>query len=272
MPPSICRMESMEPLIDSHCHLDLPAFDTDRRQVIANARRRGVVAFVVPGTTAAAWPRLLELCRTEQGLYPALGLHPYFLADHRPQHLEALRLLAMEARPVAIGEIGLDFQLSNLDRKAQQALFRAQLRLAAELSLPVILHVRKAHDAVLKALEEIPVPGGICHAFNGSLQQAERYMKLGFLFGFGGMVTYARSRRLHRLSCGLPLSHLVLETDAPDMSGVRHRGRRNSPEYLPEILRAVARLRGLSQEEVARATTTNLCRCLRLSPPPLPEG
>ena len=254
----------MTPLIDSHCHLDLPPFDRDRQQVIRNAKKKGVIAFIVPGTTAAGWPKLLALCQETPGLYPALGLHPYFMADHLPEHLEKLRLLAGMQRPVALGEIGLDFQLPNPDKPAQQALFRAQLALAAELELPVILHVRKAHEAVLAALQEIPVPGGICHAFNGSVQQAERYMKLGFMFGFGGMITYARSRRLHRLLCALPLSHLVLETDAPDMSGARHRGQRNSPEYLPEILRAVARLRGLPQAQIAHLTNANLCRCLGL--------
>ncbi len=255
----------MHEIIDSHCHLDLPAFDPDRKEVIARAREAGVIAFVVPGTTAGGWEKLLRITGESDCLYPALGLHPYFMEAHRPEDLATLAALCRERRPVAIGEIGLDFQLEKFDAGAQEALLKAQLRLAAELDLPVILHVRKAHDAMLKALRRSGVQGGICHAFNGSLQQAQQYMKLGFLFGFGGMLTYARSHRLHRLARALPLDRIVLETDAPDMAGALHHGERNSPEYLPEVLDALARIREEPATEVARQTTENVRRLLRLT-------
>ncbi len=251
-------------LVDSHCHLDFPEFDRDRDQVLARARAAGVGAFIVPGTTAARFPRLLALTASEADLHPALGLHPWFMDEHTPEDLAALERLAVSEPLVAIGEIGLDFQLPEYDAPAQVALFEAQLRLARRLELPVILHIRKAHQAVLEALHRTGVQGGICHAFNGSLQQAEQYMKLGFLFGFGGMLTYPNARRLHRLARELPLDHLVLETDAPSMSGARHRGQRNSPEFLPEVLETLARLREEEPREIASRTTQNVARLFGL--------
>ena len=251
-------------LVDSHCHLDFPEFDSDRDQVLARARAAGVGAFIVPGATAARFPHLLALTKAEADLHPALGLHPWFMDEHTPDDLETLERLAGCEALVAIGEIGLDFQLPEYDTRAQTALFETQLRLARERELPVILHVRKAHEAVLESLRRTGVHGGICHAFNGSLQQAEQYMKLGFLFGFGGMVTYPNARRLHRLARELPLDHLALETDAPSMSGARHRGQRNSPEYLPEVLEALARLRDEEPREIARRTTRNVERIFGL--------
>ncbi|HIE56060.1 MAG TPA: TatD family deoxyribonuclease, partial [Chromatiaceae bacterium] len=211
------------PLIfDSHCHLDFPEFDADRDQVIRRARAAGVVGFVVPGTTCGGWKNLLKITSQYPELYPALGLHPWFMDEHTEDDLDQLRNLARRHHPIAIGEIGLDFQLPEHNTDAQVKLLKAQLHIAAELDLPVILHVRKAHETMLRALGEVKVPRGICHAFNGSLQQAERYMKLGFRFGFGGMLTHPNARRLHNLARELPLEHIVLETDAPSMSGARH--------------------------------------------------
>ena len=263
----------MPELIDSHCHLDFPDFDEDRWEVIRRARAAGVEAFVVPGTTRGGWRKLLEITDQSEYLHPALGLHPYFMEEHQPEDLLALEELAGERRPVAIGEIGLDFQLPEYQAEAQLELLEAQLRLARELDLPVILHVRKAHDIMLKALRKAGVRGGICHAFNGSLQQAQQYMQLGFLFGFGGMLTYQRSHRLRHLARELPLERLVLETDAPDMPGALHRGARNSPEYLPEVLETLSRIRGQPQEAVARQTTANVRRVLALPErtPPAPD-
>ncbi len=242
-------------LFDSHCHLDLPAFDADRAEVLGRARAAGVVEMVVPGVSAAGWPGLLELCRAEPGLHPALGLHPLF--SHEEADLERLRETVKRERPAAIGEIGLDFHEGDTDRDRQQALFEAQLALAVEYELPVILHVRKAHDQVLAALRRHPLPGGIAHAFNGSMQQAQAYIDLGFRLGFGGMLTYERSTRLRRLAAELPLEAIVLESDAPDMSPAAHRGGRNSPEYLPEVLTALAAIRPEPIEELAARTTLN---------------
>lgn len=244
-------------LIDTHCHLDVPEFDPDRDCVLRRCRDLGLAAIVVPGVDAAALPGLLALCRREPLCWPALGLHPMYTDRHRPQDVETLRALVARERPVAIGEIGLDFYVPDADREAQQALFEAQLRIAAAADLPVLLHARKAHDQTLATLRRIRVRGGIAHAFNGSLEQARQYLDLGFKLGIGGMVTFERSRKIRRLAAELPLSALVLETDAPDMPPAAHQHRRNSPEYLPEILEALARVRGQDADTVAEQTTNN---------------
>ncbi len=245
-------------IIDSHCHLDVTAFDADRGAVLQQARDVGVHGIVVPGVTAAGWDGLWELCAGEPDLYPALGLHPVYLEAHNAADLGRLQGWLADHRPVAIGEIGLDYYLGELDRERQQALFEAQLELAREAGLPVILHVRKSHEQVLATLKRIRVPGGIAHAFNGSLQQAQQYMDLGFRFGFGGMLTYERSSRLRTLARQLPAEAIVLETDAPDMVVSRHRGERNSPEYLPQVLAALAGVRGEAKADLAAQTTANV--------------
>lgn len=244
-------------MIDTHCHLDVEAFDPDRAEVIAAARNAGVGAMVVPGISAEGWGALLSLCASEADLYPALGLHPIFLERHRDAHLSELERLIDELRPIAVGEIGLDFFLRDLDRERQRTLFEAQLELAAAASLPVIIHARKSHDQVLAALKRIRVPGGIAHAFNGSRQQAGKYMDLGFKLGVGGMLTFERSTKLRALARNLPLEALVLETDAPDMAVAAHRGERNSPEFLPDVLAALADVRREAPALVAAQTTRN---------------
>jgi TatD DNase family protein len=251
-------------IVDTHCHLDVPAFDADRDQVLAAARRNGVSAIVVPGIHAPGWNGLLELCARNADLYPALGLHPVYLERHREGDLRDLEERLTRDRPLAVGEIGLDFLVEGLDHARQQRLFEAQLTLARDAGLPVLLHVRKAHDQVLSILKRIRVIGGIAHAFNGSLQQAGRYMDLGFRLGFGGMLTYQRSSRLRALARQLPLTALVLETDAPDMTVAAHRGERNSPEYLPDCLQALAEVRDEAPEAVAAQTSTNACELLGL--------
>jgi TatD DNase family protein len=244
-------------LYDTHCHLDVGEFDADRDTVIARARAAGVEDFLVPGIHRDEWPALLALCRREPACHPALGLHPVYLARHRPEHLAELDAWLDRERPLAVGEIGLDFALRGLDPEAQQALFDDQLTLARDHGLPVVLHCRKAHDAMLQSLKRARVRGGICHAFNGSLQQAQAYIELGFKLGFGGMLTYPRSTKLRKLAAELPLGALVLETDAPDLTVASHQYQRNSPEYLPEVLAAMAEVRDMAPGDVAAATTAN---------------
>lgn len=246
-------------LFDTHCHLDVEMFDADREAVLTRARARGVTRLVIPGLYLGGWQQLLSLCEQEEGLYPALGLHPLYLEQHRLEDIYALAEWVNEHKPIAIGEIGLDFHIKELDQKRQHQLFEAQLGIARESDLPVLLHVRKAHDQILATLRRLTVRGGIAHAFNGSLQQAQQYIDLGFKLGFGGMVTYERSSKLRRMVKALPLSAMVLETDAPDMSPADHHGERNSPEYLPEVLTALAGLRDESPEEIAAQTTINAC-------------
>ena len=251
-------------LIDTHCHLDVEEFAPDREQVLARCAAAGVTRLVVPGIVAATWGQLLELCAQHDGLYPALGLHPVYLDMHTPQDVELLRHAIDQNHPVAVGEIGLDFFVAGLDQERQKTLLGAQLQVAREAELPVLLHVRKAHDQALSLLKKNRVCGGICHAFNGSLQQARQYIDMGFKLGFGGMLTYERSNHLRRLAAELPPEAIVLETDAPDMSVASHHGERNSPEYLPQCLAALAELRDEPLEELARQTTANALAVLNL--------
>ena len=244
-------------LIDTHCHLDVADFDLDRDQVLAQARAAGVSRILVPAIQAAGWPGLISLCQREVGLFPALGLHPVFLEKHQTKDLIELERLIATVQPVAIGEIGLDYFLPDLDRARQQYLFEEQLKLAAHADLPVVLHVRKAHDQVIGCLRRIRIRGGIAHAFSGSIQQAHQYLDLGFKLGFGGMLTFARSSRLRALAQALPLDALVLETDAPDLTVAAHQGERNSPAYLPDVLFALAQVRGQDPEFLAAQTSNN---------------
>jgi TatD DNase family protein len=253
------------PLIDTHCHLDVEEFDLDRDQVLADARAAGLTGIVIPAIHAAGWPRLLRLCAMAPDLHPALGLHPVYLAQHRPEHIADLERALAEARPLAVGEIGLDFYKVGLDPARQQALFEAQLVLARDAGLPVLLHVRKAHDQVLATLKRLRVRGGIAHAFNGSLQQAGQYLDLGFRLGFGGMLTFERSLKLRPLAQALPIEAIVLETDAPDLTVAAHCGERNSPAYLPDVLATLAQVRNADPAELAVQTSCNAREVLGLA-------
>ena len=245
-------------MFDTHCHLDFPEFDADREHVLQHCRQLGLEGVLVPGVSAASWSRLLALTDQHADLFPALGLHPMFIDEHRDEHLLELEKLLQADRAVALGEIGLDFFLPQLDRLRQQHFFQAQLQLAVRYQLPVILHVRKAHDQVLSLLRQHRLPGGIVHAFSGSYQQAQQYIELGFMLGFGGAMTWPRATKLQSLAARLPLSSLVLETDAPDMRPFGIDSHRNSPEYLPQIASFLADLRGLDVAELRRVTTHNV--------------
>jgi len=244
-------------LFDTHCHLDTDAFDADRDQVLADARNAGVRHLLIPAIRRDGWDKLWELCAGDADMYPAIGLHPCMLEEHRASDIEALEAFAGRNRPAAIGEIGLDYAVKSLDRERQQTLLESQLAIAEKHRLPVLLHVRKAHDPMLLTLKRYRLVGGIAHAFNGSEQQARRYREMGFRLGFGGMLTYPNARHLHELAAQLPLQSIVLETDAPDMSGAAHRYQRNSPAYLPEVLSTLAQLKQLPAATIARETTKN---------------
>ena len=251
-------------LVDSHCHLDASEFNADRSDVIARARAAGVQVQVVPAVTAASWPTLRETCRMAEGLYPAYGLHPMFLDAHRPEHLDDLRGWIERERPCAVGECGLDFFVAGLDAELQQHYFMGQLRMAREFDLPVIVHARRAVDAVIAAIKQVGGLRGVVHSFPGSPEQAAQLHKLGFLLGLGGPLTYDRAQRLQRLVATMPLEQLLLETDAPDQPDAGIRGGRNEPARLPVILETVARLRGQPAEDIAAQTTANAKRLFGL--------
>ena len=252
-------------IVDTHCHLDVIDFDVDRSQVLQRCRHDGINKIVIPAIQSKTWPNIVELCNAEVGLYPAFGLHPVFLKQHHPEDINKLDDLLEKVRPIAVGEIGLDFYIKELDQQRQLALFEAQLFIAKKHDLPVILHVRKAHDQVLQLLKKIKVKGGFCHAFNGSMQQAEKYIELGFKLGFGGTLTYENSTKIHQLAKLLPLESIVLETDAPDMVVESHRGERNSPEYIVDALFALATIKKESIEFIAKQTTQNADNVMNFS-------
>jgi TatD DNase family protein len=249
-------------LIDTHCHLDAAEFDADRDAVYAAAIEAGVERIVVPGVTVNRKFRPKSKIADYPACLEAYGIHPLYVDQSSPEDICRLRGWLQQAPPVAIGEIGLDFYVDGLDTERQTHFFVEQLKLAREFDLPVLLHVRRAVDPVLKQLRRIRVRGGIAHAFNGSRQQAGEFIKLGFGLGFGGTLTFSGSTRIRELAKTLPLESIVLETDAPDIPPAWLNGGRNSPSELPRIADVLAELRGLSSPEVIAATAANARRLL----------
>ncbi len=251
-------------LFDTHSHIDVDGFDEDRKDVIDRAREAGVLEQLVPAIEYATWPALRQVCSENEGLHAIYGLHPLFLSSHRPEHLERLREWIERERPLAIGECGLDFLDPGLDRDLQQALFSAHVGLGREFDLPLVIHARRAVDAVILHLKGTPGIRGIVHSFAGSADQARALHKLGILIGIGGPVTYPRARRLRSIVATMPLEQLVLETDSPDQPLCGRQGQRNEPSLLADVLASVAELRGESPEDLAAATTRNARELLRL--------
>jgi TatD DNase family protein len=275
--------------IDSHCHLDAPEFAHDRLDVLQRAQLQGVTACVMPAVQAKDFEPLIQFARITGQPY-ALGIHPLYVPQAQEsdlqllaQHLERALTLNSEGasndpRLVALGEIGLDLWVPKLCeppmREKQEFFYHAQLKLAKTFKLPVIMHVRKSADALLKGLRQTKVQGGIAHAFNGSLQQAQMFIDMGFALGFGGAMTYDRALQLRQLATNLPMTAIVLETDAPDilphwlyrtqsqrqLEGVPQG--RNEPSELPRIGAVLAHLRGDSLESVAACTVHNTLRVL----------
>ncbi|WP_167006079.1 TatD family hydrolase [Comamonas sp. Tr-654] len=257
--------------IDTHCHLDAPEFAPDRDAVRAAAQAAGVTHLVIPAVQRSHWQDVIALAHRHGDSY-ALGIHPLYTPGAQESDVAALRELLSQQRGdphlVAVGEIGLDFFVPGLDEQRQIWFYEQQIRLAREFELPVILHVRKSSDRLLKTLRQHRVAGGIAHAFNGSAQQAQAFIDLGFKLGFGGAITYERALKLRELAASLPLQALVLETDAPDIpphwlyttAEQRAAGQpqgRNSSAELPRIAAEIAQLRGMDIEQLAQASTAN---------------
>lgn len=254
-------------LVDTHCHLAAVEFASDRGVVAAAARAAGVSAIVVPAVDVTSFAEVRVCCTRYSGCAAAYGIHPLYVRNAGSADLATLqewllRTLAGSEQPVAVGEIGLDLFVSDPAFDRQEQFFVEQLKIARETDLPVLLHVRRAIDPVLKYLRRIRVRGGIAHAFNGSRQQADEFIKLGFKLGFGGAMTHAGSTRIRRLAASLPLESIVLETDAPDMPPAWLGGGRNTPLALPGINEVLAGLRAIDASELARATSANACTAL----------
>ena len=244
-------------LFDSHCHLAATEFDSDRDAVIASAKAAGVMQQLIPAVDYASWQTIKHICVQHSGLLPAYGLHPMYLDQHRPEHLSQLEQWLTTEQPAAVGECGLDFFVEGLDPIAQRYYFEAQLLLAKQFNLPVVIHARKSLDEVIKLLRVANVDQGVVHSFSGSPQQAEQLFELGFMLGIGAVISFDRAKRLRQLVSTMPIKFLLLETDAPDQPGALHRGERNQPAYLPEVANCISQLRGESIEYIAEHTTAN---------------
>jgi TatD DNase family protein len=248
----VLQSEDWPGLIDTHCHLDLEPLSLDLAAVVSAAHLAGVTDFVVPGVHPSGWERIAGLARENRNVFPAFGIHPMHAAaadDHSLSRLESL-----STSGVALGEIGLDPSYT-VAMECQERVFREQLRLAVSLGLPVLVHCRRAFQRTLRILQEEGARhvGGIMHAFSGSPEMAREFIRLGFAISISGMVTRDNALRLPRLVRELPLEELVLETDAPDMTPQRYRGRPNQPAYLMETLHEVARIKGVHAIVAARS-------------------
>lgn len=263
-------------LVDTHCHLDTAEFDADRDALVAAAKvgagGTAVGNIVVPAVERANFGAVASVCREYPGCAPAYGIHPMYVDRARPEDLDALGETLAREPAVAVGEIGLDRHVEPRDDARQEYYFVEQLQIARAFDLPVLLHVRKAIDPILKHLRENRVRGGIAHAFNGSRQQAEEFIKLGFKLGCGGAMTFTGSQRIRVLAATLPLDSLVLETDAPDIPPAWKNGGRNTPADLLPIAATLAELRQLPLAEIAAATTRNACAVLPRLKKNLPTG
>ncbi|GAB2476227.1 TatD family hydrolase [Comamonas humi] len=262
--------------IDTHCHWDAPELDADRDALREQARAVGVGHCVIPAVERGNWQTVRELAQRFGDSY-ALGIHPLYTGRAHEDDIAALDALLHEChddpRLVAVGEIGLDFFVPGLDAERQTWFYEQQLGLARRHGLPVLLHVRKSSDQLLKALRARPAIGGIAHAFNGSAQQAAHFVDQGFALGFGGALTYDRALHLRRLAQDLPADSIVMETDAPDIpphwlyttAEQRAQGAaqgRNTPAELPRIAAELAQLRRVDLDGWRRQTTANACRVL----------
>ena len=254
--------------VDTHCHVDALEFQDTLPEIMARAAGEGVQAILLPTVQASDWDQAKDLVNQFSkyipGLVYTLGIHPLYINQAHEDDIDVLKSHIEQSlddpRFVGVGEIGLDYFVEGLDPQRQEYFFHAQLDLAEQFQLPVILHVRRSQDAILKALRKRKVPGGIAHAFNGSHQQAEQFIELGFKLGFGGAATYDRALQIRRLLQEMPLDCIVTETDSPDIPPVWLKGeggKFNEPALLPRIARQLAEIRGIGDEVFASAVWQN---------------
>jgi TatD DNase family protein len=259
--------------LDTHCHLDASEFDLDREAVIERAVATGVAGVLIPAVQAKDFNTVKQLAHHAASKLPAtcytLGIHPLYTPQAQKQDIatlkQAIEMSLDDPRFVGIGEIGLDYFVPELDGEVQAYFFEEQLALAEQFNLPVILHVRRSQDAIVKALRSKKISGGIAHAFNGSFQQAENFMKLNFVMGFGGAMTHPRALQIRRLAKELPADSIVLETDAPDIPPVWLSGEvvsRNEPGELPQISSELAQLRDALVSQTQHICTQNTLRVM----------
>ena len=254
-------------LFDTHAHYDDEAFDPDRREVLAGLPQKGVGLVVNPGCTLTSSEKAVALAAEFPHVYAAVGLHPENCHDFQPEQIERLRQLARREKVVAIGEVGLDYYWEeNPPRALQQEVLRRQLALAEELKLPVIFHDREAHGDSLAIVREFPAVRGVFHCFSGSVEMAEELLKLGWMLSFNGAITFKNARKAPEVIAAVPLERMMVETDAPYLTPVPFRGKRNDSGYVHLVAEKIAQLKGLPVEQVERQTSSRYRPCISAPP------
>lgn len=244
-------------LIDAHCHLDFDVFNHDREQVLSRSDAQNISDIIIPGTQKKYWSRINKLCADDERLHPCYGLHPYWTGEHEQHDIDALAEYVSVNKAVAIGECGLDLRSNQADEKTQQYFFEAQLRLAVDSNLPVVIHSVKATDKVIDTIKRFNDIKGMVHSFSGSSEQARRLIDHGFFISISGSVTMENAKKIRETARTIPLTALLIETDAPDQAGSDHRGERNEPAFLVDTLHTIAGLRDIAAEDIAEQTTAN---------------
>ncbi len=251
-------------LIDAHCHLDFKAFDLDRPEVLQRAAEKNISDIIIPGTQQKYWQRIRSLCSTHDNLHACYGLHPYWIKQHEQQDITKLRHFIEANDTVALGECGLDFRPQQADRTLQLEFFEAQLSIAKEYQLPVVIHSVKATETVIQILKKYKNLSGMIHSYSGSLEQAKQLIDLNFYISIGGNVTYQRANKIKEVAASIPLTSLLVETDAPDQPDFLHHDKRNEPAFLIDTVAAIAALRESNSEEISRQTTINAKHLFKL--------
>ena len=244
-------------LIDSHCHLDFEVFDNDRSDVLQRARDNNISDIVIPGTEKIFWDRIKQLCKNHTQLHACYGLHPYWVSDHNKQDIEKLKEYIDSNRPVALGECGLDFRPQQADKKTQLYFFEAQLDIAESHQLPVVIHSVKATETVIQTIKKFKKLKGMMHSYSGSQEQARQLIDLNFFISVGGSVTYDGAKNIKQVVKNIPLTSLLIETDAPDQPDKKNRGKRNEPAFIVHTVKVISEIRGESTDIIAEQTTIN---------------
>ena len=252
-------------LFDTHAHYDDPQFDPDRDALLTALPQQGVGLVLVPGCTLDSSRAAVDLAHTYPHVYAAVGIHPENCHDFVPEHIDTLRRLAAEDKVVAIGEIGLDYYWpENPPKPLQHQTLRSQLELAAELDLPVIIHSREAQGDLLSVLRDYPTVRGVFHCYAGSVEDARTLVRQGWMLSFNGALTFKNARKAPEVVAEIPLEHLLIETDAPYLTPVPFRGKRNHSGYVHLVAERMAQIKNLSVEEVEAATLENGKRLFRI--------
>jgi len=244
-------------LIDSHCHLDFEAFDDDREAVLQRAIDSNISDIIIPGTQKIFWQRINALCSKYKQLHACYGLHPYWANNHKKQDIENLDKYIGTNHAVALGECGLDFRADKADKKTQLYFFESQLTIAENHQLPLVIHAVNATETVIQAIKKFKNMTGMIHSYSGSVEQAQQLIDLNFFISVGGSVTYDNAKKIKKVVSDIPLTSLLLETDAPDQPDQENSNKRNEPAFLVNTLNAVNKLRSESIDTIAKQTTIN---------------